>query len=226
MDKKEILQILKDTVILYDSRKEMYDIATTLSNLGFNLYTSLRNLSFDYKGYFYSKPDDCFIRTNKPSEFSNQLKCEEFMAILSKKHRKIERPEIDPFGEDDWGYEEVAESKNFGFSWIDVNNIISNSYIWTDDVINTLNSALIGKTIVIYKKEKGKYIPFDKIKPKVKVKKFITSYHKNYQGTIILITTENTRIEILRDDMIKIIGNKRNYIDMSDIDSFQEEIWD
>jgi hypothetical protein len=215
MENKEIFDLLKGTAILYETKQEMYDIATTLTNLGFDIYTKLGNLGeLDFEAYYYESSEQSFVRTRNPKRYTQkQITYKDFMFMLSKKHRKIERPDIDPLGEDDWGYEEIKETnKSLGFSWIEVDKV---DY-------RELNEILRGKTITIYQNVKGKYVPFDRIKPKVVVKEFKSTWNK----WLILITSENTEIEMKYDDRIKIIGNKMSYGDRWEIDPFNEEIWD
>jgi hypothetical protein len=120
----------------------------------------------------------------------------------------------------------LYESKNLGFSWIDMKQIFMENYFVSSRIVSFLNNTLKGKTVIIYKKEKGQYVPFNRMKPKIKVKKFDTDFSSNkYYGIVVLIGTNGSKTEIKEDDMIKIVGVKMVYGDMFDIDPYGEENW-
>ena len=101
-DNDYIFYLIKDCTIIYDTKQEMLDIATILNNLGFKLYTKLENLKdLDYNGYYYD--NNSFVRTRKIE--GKELSYKDFMLLVSKKYKKIENPDIDPYNEEDWGYE-------------------------------------------------------------------------------------------------------------------------
>lgn len=113
--------------------------------------------------------------------------------------------------EEIWNESMILENKNFGFSWINVN----------DTNEEELKRRLKGKTIILYKYENGKYSPFNKLSPKIEVKKI----DKHYFGGYIIITKWGGKIELKYNDKIKIIGNKNTFQNIHELDPYGEEDW-
>jgi hypothetical protein len=112
-ENKELLSMLKDRRIMYFSLEEALRIADTLIENGFRV--------FDYKGVGDDWNDwDCFIYESDMfvqsiSKKQIPLSFEDFLKLISKKFKKIENSDVDPYGEEEWGYEEIKESKDIKY---------------------------------------------------------------------------------------------------------------
>lgn len=67
-----------------------------------------------------------YFDSQRDGEYSEHIffKYKDFDKYIGKKYKKIERPEIDPMNEEDWGFEEIKESNDDEF--VDISNLIIN----------------------------------------------------------------------------------------------------
>jgi len=100
--------LIENVDIAYHTYDEMIQLAILFTSLGYTLATSLNSLKrtkeLEYKYYFYD--EDHFVRS-QVRNYDELIQAEE---ILKNKVKRIERPEIDPYGEEDWGWEKMKES--------------------------------------------------------------------------------------------------------------------
>lgn len=100
---------LDGCAIRFNNSDEMMIVVDILTKLGLKIYNYdeiiLRKNASDYKWFIPTSGDD-FVRTS--AEFpdaKHYLSFDEFVNKYSnKKFVKIENPEMDPYGEEDWGY--------------------------------------------------------------------------------------------------------------------------
>jgi len=119
-------EILKDFIITYDNYHDGIDIARKLVNLGFtissydDIITEINRWRCFKKGNRY---DFTLALSSESRESINDfypeikhINYEEFYHIIKRvKIKKITNPTLDPYGEEDWGYEEeiIKENKNY-----------------------------------------------------------------------------------------------------------------
>ena len=100
---------LKNFLIKYETKEECIEIIRTLKILGFEIYDYPDGCNdvdnsmdfFNWIGFVWSR-QGYFVQTKEYSKPS--LSFQEFMDINNIKSKKITKPDIDPFGEEDWGY--------------------------------------------------------------------------------------------------------------------------
>ena len=111
---------LKNHIILYSTLEEALHIKDILLLLGFNVYDQ-DDIEIGWniwKGFIYSKDRNYFVQSgNRRIE---PISYNDFINLLITKsvpnRKKIKKPEIDPFEEENWGYEkELNESSKFDF---------------------------------------------------------------------------------------------------------------
>ena len=112
-----LFKLIKNCSLLYKNKDEMINIASELKKHGIKTYTDIYDMTFQYKYYYYDEDEKSFVRSiSNNRSYLKELDYSEFMELVGKKFKKIERPEIDPYGEEDWGYENIEENKNENFN--------------------------------------------------------------------------------------------------------------
>ena len=109
---------LKNFYIPFNTKEEMIAIAKKLHEMGYvvcNYGDAVRGYGFEnvfHKIYAFSKIHDFFARTNMQDStinYKTKLDFEDFMKIDIYKRKRITNPDIDPWSEEDWGWEEIVE---------------------------------------------------------------------------------------------------------------------
>jgi len=173
------------------------------------------------------------IRWNNGEE-NFYRKCD---VILEDKIKKVERPDIDPYGEDDWGYEMVKESSENEII-IDIKEEIL-KYDNIDELVEHLRSLIEGKQICIYELTnnygKWKYhiyrkniIPSSVIKSREHSYDTIKKLANDFKGISIptkalIIFYYDGDVGIFITD--KIVLKKERERIYNDIDPYGEEDW-
>lgn len=102
---------LKKYFITYDTREEAINIANGLVGLGYEVF-DLNGVGdpdwHNWKGFYPTK--GYFVQSRSDNDFEN-LDYEDFMKIVNKK--RVKNTKIDPFNEEDWGFEKESENENF-----------------------------------------------------------------------------------------------------------------
>ena len=109
-----IIDYLKNKIIMYSTKEEMISIARILNGNGFKTYTPLYKMEkerLDYK-YYFCDLNGVFVRSMEEFKLRNweELTLLDLSNLLDKKFKKIENPIDDPYGEEDWGWEELKEN--------------------------------------------------------------------------------------------------------------------
>ena len=142
---------------------------------------------------------------NNPLSIDVILTVDEFLKIENKKFRKIENPEIDPYGEEDWGYEEIKEN---------INRLDLDPYgeeNWNDYPVNEIKDELTRELRYF----NGKMISFSK-----------SSYRNSHKNNLVVFNSSvfidgndvfgGCDIDITEDfKKIKEISKKFNDVDIS-----------
>ena len=109
-----IIEDLKKHIIVFDNEREMIVIAKALKSIGIEVFNYDEIINGDVKSF------SCFMYDYNHFVRSTSLRGEakysydEFINIvgINKKFKKIENPIDDPYGEEDWGYEEMKENEH------------------------------------------------------------------------------------------------------------------
>ena len=105
-ESKEDYEYLKKYVIYYDNLSDCVLIGNTLNDLGLSVFDyenigseNWRNFNCFCKGYRFD-----FTQANKSglSRGRREVNIDEFLELIKNKPKIIERPDIDPYGEEDW----------------------------------------------------------------------------------------------------------------------------
>lgn len=105
---------IKEYIIFFKNNDEMVEIAKKLKELGFEVFNYdgivNGNASHQYNSFRWT-PNKMFSRTITRIivDDQNHIRYDEFIKINNKKYKRIENPELDPFGEEDWGVEEIVQ---------------------------------------------------------------------------------------------------------------------
>jgi len=123
-----MFKLLVGGAVIFDGSEQMKEIANVLNKMGFNVYNYERIMSEDDTGYFCSFvwdwDSDYFVRCPLSIDSGKenlhrifQLKLDkdkiydykQFIKITKNVNiKRIENPEQDPYGEEDWGWEKEA----------------------------------------------------------------------------------------------------------------------
>lgn len=127
IDKK----FIEKSYISFNSKDEMIAVATKLTEMGYELWASLKRLYDEVNTYtnggYYSYDGQHWLRScdYRP----DTITADEFLKMCNNKYKKKENPIEDPYGEEDWGWEEIKENnKNQHFKVGDRVKYIYNDY--------------------------------------------------------------------------------------------------
>jgi hypothetical protein len=188
-------EILKDFIITYDNYHDGIDIARKLVNLGFtissydDIITEINRWRCFKKGNRY---DFTLALSSESRESINDfypeikhINYEEFYHIIKGvKIKKITNPTLDPYGEEDWGYEEEIIKENMIMNYKRFINENKNNDIENDGELSSLKENNMTKSYIpdeligVVDKESN-WEECDKIQKKLQ-KLFL---HKNVQFT-------------------------------------------
>ena len=147
------VDFFKDKYFPYSTKEEMLDIAKKIHEMGFRTYSKLSEMTYlDYKYFYYEPSEKCFCRSQDKERMEKSIASN--INDIDKKYKRIENPD-DPYGEEDWGYEKIGESKDNIINLVDEILKFDNF----KDFIKHISSLVIGNRISIYdlKREDDKY---------------------------------------------------------------------
>lgn len=94
---------LLNYVYFYKNKDEMIKLAKFFLLFGYETYIPISGMDFDFYYYFYEEKYGKFLRSRASYSGKIMIKYDDVKDIVEK-YEKIERPDIDPYGEDDWGF--------------------------------------------------------------------------------------------------------------------------
>lgn len=175
--------------IHYYSFDEMLAVAIKLEEMGYKLWKPVQNLT-ELTGNCYYYDGSEWLRTISKFDIRNigrfhirnghririEIEAEDFLKMDIKKFKKIENPDIDPYGEEDWGYEEVKENiilkyNNYikesksrtidKFKLVNLNSLIP--ILGMNEFVKYMNEKVVGKMVQFYNRKDGRNIKKERI---------------------------------------------------------------
>lgn len=108
---EEIFKKLKKLAISFANKDEMVDIAKKLNDYGFEVFNYDKIMKYqNMENFYYFIYTNYFVRSGYNTHYRTDCDYYQFLNLIGKKYKKIENPIVDPYGEEDWGYEEIKES--------------------------------------------------------------------------------------------------------------------
>jgi len=150
---------------------------------------------------------DKYYKNTIPNIYSN-----EYVSLPNKKLKKIQNLEIDPYGEEDWGYEEIKESKKLKYNIGDKVIVDIGFGNWAGVIFNRCLDDLDDFNSLSY------------------CIKFEDKHDGTHQGRYELAEYPNKidpegKCYWVRKSNIKLLNKKLKKIERPDIDPFGEEDW-
>jgi hypothetical protein len=224
MDLKNIREYISKQIIEFNDIKQLSDVFYILLSFDFDVYNKIGIKQEIENGYMdksynaFTYKTNIFVRTREVSTISYEA----FMTLVycNKKIKKIDNPDLDPYGEEDWGWKIEEQVENI----YEVDIIATIDSLFGGDTqmfVNQMNDVGINK-IVTYISENG-----DNCGKFIIVKYSTSDYYVMNKNTPVKIDTINGKSghpsKLIFEEPI--IFKKVELIKNLDLDPYGEEDW-